>query len=171
MRQEHKKSNFSSKIKSIYKRSIRKENNAQLLLLGGIIISVILIASASIAISLSNVSIPLDKTSSIKSDYDNIRKEFGIALKDNVKEYFMVFNASASSSLTKIFFEDIKNTFTFFIETFNDNYFDAEILEELVGSGPDTTIWRGSVVGVMTVKMTLSDSDEIIQEEVVYDLR
>jgi len=143
-------------------KKINKKNNAQLLLLGGIMISIILIASASIAISLSNISIPLDKTSSIKTDYDNIRKEFGIALKDNINQYLLTFDSVNALKLTKIHFEDIKNTFVFFIENFNDNYFDAEIVND---------DWKDDVTGVITVKLTLSDSDETIQEEVVYDLR
>jgi hypothetical protein len=161
MNKRFKKSRHSSKIKSFWYRPLCKENNAQLLLLGGIIISVILIASAAIAINLSNISIPLDKTSSIKTDYDNIRKEFGIALKDNVKDYLTEFDPDDALQLTQMYSEDIKDTFVFFIESYNDNYFDAEIGEE----------WKDGIVGVITVKLTLSDSDEIIQEEVVYDLR
>ena len=155
-----KKLKQTSILKSYSNNRFRK-NDAQLLLLGGIIITVILISSASIAISLSNVSIPLDKTSSIKGDYENIRKEFGIALKDNVGEYLDDFEYEISKDLTVLFFEDIKNSFIFFIEIYNNNYFDAEILE----------IWKDDTVGVLLVRLTLSDSDEKIQEDVVYDLR
>jgi len=165
MKKTYNNKNHSSKIKRFCNKSISKEKNAQLLLLGGIIITVILITSASIAISLSNVSIPLDKTSSIKNNYDNIRKQFGIALKDNVKDYLEEFGPQSSKTLVEQYFEDVKSTFSFFIETYNDNYFDATI----------TDIWNdGSgieIEGVLKIELTYSDNDEEIVEEVVYDLR
>jgi len=120
------KKNSSKKIyKNKYTSNKRCRNyvkdDAQLLLLAGIFLSVAIITLASITVTLANVDISIDKTSFIKSDYDNVRKEFGAALKDRLSG-----KLSFGDTLIFTYFNDTRDIFVFFIESLSGNYFDAE---------------------------------------------
>ena len=94
------------------------------MLLAGVFLSVAIVTLSSVIVSLANADIAIDKTTFIKSDYDNVRKEFGMALKDKLAG-----KLSYGDDFIETYFQDIRDTFVFFIESLNGNYFDADYLE------------------------------------------
>ena len=135
-------------------RKNRSKDDAQLLAMGGILISIIVISSAVITINLSNSSIPLDKSDFIKTDFDNIRKEFGVALQDRLEE-----KMDYDEEDIKKFFYDIALTFSF-AESLRDNYFFAEYIEitNTVDDRPNG----------IKAKLTVGNKNEFITEVVQY---
>jgi len=115
------KDNRKNRILSNKRCRTYAKDDAQLLLLAGIFLCVAIVALASVMSSLANVDISIDKTSFIKSDYDNVRKEFGVALKDRLGDKL---NYEDASILT--YFNATRDIFVFFVGTLNGNYFDAE---------------------------------------------
>lgn len=143
-------------------RSLKNEKKGQLLLLSGIIISAALIILASISSSLStNVTVPSDKFSSIKTDYENIRREFGISLRDKLYEKLDYSDQTVEDIVSKNF-NYIKEIFTFYVETLNGNSFSAE------NKG---LIYNNQEAVSIEVLLHLSNDEESISERVVYDIR
>ena len=97
------------------------KDDAQLLLLAGIFLSVAIVTLASVMVSLSDIDISIDKTSFIKSEYDNVRKEFGVALRDRLSG-----KLNYGEDLILVYFNDTRDTFIYFVESLHGNYFDAE---------------------------------------------
>ena len=93
----------------ILSKKIHKKDDAQLLLVAGIFLCVAIITLASVSVSLANIDISIDKTSFIKSEYDNVRKEFGVALKDKLAGKLQY-----SEELILTYFNDVRDTFIFF---------------------------------------------------------
>ena len=143
-------------------RRFRKKNDGQLLLLAGIVISVSIIAFASITANLStSIGVPIDKTSALKSSYDNIRKEFGIALMYRL-EGRLDYSKASVENLVNLYFNETKEIFVFYIESLNDNYFDAKFLDLIYNDGKITG---------MSVLLTVGTDNEYLQEVVTYELR
>lgn len=146
----------------VAKKQIIKSNDGQLLLLAGIIISISIIAFASITAELStNIGITIDKSSFLKSNYDNVRKEFGVALQDNL-EGKLDYQKTTVENLVNLYFNDTRETFVFYVESLHSNYFDAEFLE--------LTYNAGQINGLKAV-LTLANEKEYISEVVTYELR
>ena len=96
-------------------------DDAQLLLIAGIFLSVAIVSLASVMVSLANIDISIDKTSFIKTEYDNVRKEFGTALRDKLED-----KLGYGADLACVYFNDTRDTFVFYLESLKNNYFDAE---------------------------------------------
>jgi len=139
-------------------RSLKKQNEGQLLLIAGITLSISIITLSSVAVNLSSISLPVEKSLTLKSEYDNIRKEFGIALKDNLKDKI---GLGSSDEIIKAYFNDVRNTFVFYIESFYDVYFDAELDEDFLK-------YYNLPISEIRVTITLSNEDEYIKEVVSY---
>jgi len=135
-----------------------RNNDAQILLLGGIAMSVAILTLAMISVSLSSISTPIDKSTFIKSEYDNIRREFGVALQDRLDG-----KLDYNEDLIRLYFNDTKDTFVFFIESLHGNNFNAEYI--------GLTYTTDDVVDGMAVALTLSNGVECITEDVEYNLR
>ena len=60
------------------------DNHGQLLMLAGIIITISILSLALVSISLSGEVSISKKDSFIKYEYDNVRTEFGFALKERL---------------------------------------------------------------------------------------
>jgi hypothetical protein len=144
---------FSNKKNKNY-----KNEDAQLLLLAGIFLSVAIITLASITVSLANLDISIDKTSFIKTDYDNIRKEFGVALKDKLGGKL---NYKDSEPLILTYFNDTRDIFVFFVESLNGNYFDAEY--------KGLTFTNDEPDGIICI-IKFSNGNEYISEVINYDI-
>lgn len=129
-----------------------RESEAQLLMIGGITICVIIIVASAATISLSSINIPVDETSSIKSEFDNIREKFGLALQDRLH------GKLDNISLVLLYFNDTRNLFTF-AEARHDNYFDAVF----VGITSTTDEPDGIVAFIV-----LGDNHDCISERVEY---
>ena len=132
------------------------KNEAQLLLLAGIFISVSIVALSSVIVSLVDADVSIDETSYIKSDYDNVRKEFGMALKDKLGDS----DYSESSIITH--FNNTRDTFIFFIESLNGNYFNAEYLEPIYNDNNELT-------GIKCF-IKLGNDKEFVSEILTYDI-
>ena len=133
---------------------MNKEDNAQLLLIGGITICILIIVSSATIVSMSGVNIPIDKTSFIKSEYDNIRSKFYLVLKHNLEsrlddeEYVM-----SSFNYTRDQFS--------FAEARHDVYFYAEFLDFYYISDQPK--------GIIT-RLTLRNDNDVMSEEVIYQI-
>jgi len=125
-------------------------------LVAGIFLSVSIVALASVMVSLANADVSIDKTTFIKSDYDNVRKEFGMALKDKLKG-----KLDNNDEFIRTYFEDIRDTFVYFIESMNGNYFDAEYI--------DKTYSYGEPDGIVCI-IKFSNGKEFVKEQVSYDI-
>lgn len=136
----------------------KDKDDAQLLLLAGIAISVSIIALASIAISLSSISTPIDKSTFIKSDYDNIRKEFGVALQERLEG-----KLDYNENLIRLYFNHTKDMFIFFVESIEGNTFDAEY--------QGLTYTTDQIAKGIGVKLSMGNGYDYITEVVEYDLR
>ncbi|MCK4364743.1 MAG: hypothetical protein KAW45_01695 [Thermoplasmatales archaeon] len=143
-------------MKQINKIKKNSKNDAQLLLLAGIFLSVSIVALSSVMVSLVNADVSIDETSFIKPDYDNVRKEFGMALKDKLEG-----KLDYSESSVIAYFNDTRDIFVFFIESLNGNYFNAEYLG-LARVGDE-------IVGI-TCFLKLGNDNEFVSEIITYDI-
>jgi len=144
-------------------RNLKNQNNAQLLLLAGITISITIITLSTVAANLStNATVPFDKTSFIKTDYNNIRSEFGKALRDNLYNKLEYSESSVRRLIWK-HFNYTKENFIFYIETIRGNSFNVELLEFRKDHNED-------IYGIL-IRLTMSNGEEFITEDIFYDLR
>jgi len=132
------------------------KDDAQLLLLTGVFLCVAIVALASVMSSLANIDISIDKTSFIKSDYDNLRKEFGIALKDRLGG-----KLNYGETLTLIYFNETRDIFAFFVGTLNGNYFDADY--------KGLTYTNNEPDGIICF-LKLGNGNEYVSEVINYDI-
>jgi hypothetical protein len=145
-------------IKRNSKNSFCQRNDGQLLLLGGVMITVFIVALAVISISLSDINIPIDKKSFIKLDFDNARREFGVALQDRLEDKSSYINYE---DIVSIYFNDTRDIFIF-AEGLRGNCFDAVYLgiSYKFDNSPDTIL----------VGLSLSNKNDYIYEEVKYGI-
>lgn len=148
----------NSKNKILSNKRCRKyaKDDAQLLLLAGIFLSVAIVTLASVTSSLANADISIDKTSFIKSEYDNVRKEFGIALKDALSGKLIY-----DEDLIQTYFDETRDTFIFFVESLNGNYFDAEY--------KGLTYTNDEADGIICL-LKLGNGKEYVSETIEYDI-
>jgi hypothetical protein len=131
-----------------------KEDNAQLLLIGGITICILIILSSAAIVSMSGVNIPIDKTSFIKGEYDNIRSKLYQVLKHNLE------NRLDDEEYVMSIFNYARDQFSF-AEARHDMYFHAEFLDFYYISDQPK--------GIIT-KLTLRNNYDVISEEVIYQI-
>ena len=137
---------------------ISNNNQGQLFLLGGVILTVLIISLAVISTNVSDIYIRVDDTDYIKPDYDNIRKEFGLTLEEQLSDNLRYITESDDSLVTPIF-NYVKDIFIF-AQSLHGNYFNA--VYDSMTFTPD-----GSANGI-TVTLTLDNGIEQISEEVTY---
>ena len=137
--------------------------NVSLLVNGHIpIISISVIAFVTVTSNLStSVGIPIDKTTSLKPSYDNIRKEFGIALKYRLEDR-LDYSRGTVVNLVNLYFKEINEIFVFYIGTLKNNYFNAQFVDLIYNDG--------KIVGISAL-LTVGTDTEYIQEMVNYELR
>ena len=152
------KSDLLKYFNNKYIYDVKNRNDAQLLTMGGVLVSIIIISSAIITINLSNVITPLDKNDFIKHEFDNVRKEFGVALQDKLKNKIQYVTRD-NDALVSFYFNDISRSFAY-IEFLRGNYFKAEYL----GLTFDTEDRADGVIACLT----LDNTKERIIEEVEY---
>ena len=138
--------------------NVKNNNEAQLLTMGGILVSIIIISSAIITINLSNVSTPLDKNDFIKYEFDNVRKEFGVALQDKLENKIQ-YATRDNDALVRYYFNDTSMVFAY-TEFLRGNYFKAEYL----GLTFDTEDRADGIIA----RLVLGNDREYIIEEVEY---
>lgn len=141
-------------------RCLDRRNSGQLLLLAGITISLAIIGLSMIAANLAEVNVYISKSSYVKSDYDNIRKEFGVALKDRLSG--RIWLGEDFVDFAYVYFNDTRDVFTFFVETLKGNCFNAEFL----GLEYNIEQWPDGVI----VRLMFSNGYEHISETIVYDI-
>ena len=124
-------------------------------MIAGIIITIGIITFGTISISLSNVSYPIDKRSFIKPEFDNIRREFGIYLKDSYGDI-----SQHSNSSINLIFNYSKRIFTS-IESLDGYYFNATLLDYY---------YKLDKIYGLKIRVSLVDDDEGVVEEVLYIL-
>ena len=125
-----------------------------MLILAGLTMAVSIIVLASITSNLASLSTPSDAAGfSLDSEHIEIRKKFGMALKECMDDDFQ--NNINNNNWVKTKFDYTADTFTF-IEMKHNFYFAAVYI------GVNTA--ENGVVALLT----LADGDECIQEEVDY---
>jgi hypothetical protein len=131
------------------------DKRSQLLLSAGIIITLSIISLSLISVSLSKIVLPIDKSTFIKPEFDNIRKEFGTALQDRLYGKLQY-----SEDLVHLYFNDTRDAFVF-VEALHGYYFDAKYIKLTYNiDGPDGLI----------AMLTFSNGKEYICEQVEYDI-
>jgi len=138
-----------------------KNDKGQLLLIGGILITFLILAMVTISINISDINKPVYKKDFIRQDYANIKEEFGRTLKakleDKIQEITTVSDANA---ICIPYFNDVRDMFIFVVKS-DGNYFNAEYIEPFFNNG-------GSVKG-LKVRLTFINEKESITEEVTYE--
>lgn len=125
-----------------------------MLMIAGITITVGIIALGTISISLSTISFPIDKRSYIKPEFDNIRKEFGVFLKDSYGDI-----SQYSFSSINLIFNHSKRIFTS-VEALDGYYFNAMLLGYY---------YKLDKISGLEIRLCLIDDDESVVEDVLYD--
>ena len=128
---------------------------AQMLILGAILVSVMVITLSVYVSELSNVtsSLPIEESTELLPVYENIREGFGHALKD------LIDSNNCNYSWISKSVESTSESF-FIIESQHMRYFDAELI--------DVHYLIDKVK--VTVELSLHDDTSYISEEVIYDL-
>lgn len=124
----------------------------QMLLIAGVLMVVMAVAISAISINLSNVGMQLsmEKTSSVLQEFRNVRKNFGLALDENINGE----NVQEGFKATKDgFFE---------LEMRHGNFFDASLEKRLYTYDGD--------LEYLLVNLTLSSGDAHIKEEIEYPI-
>jgi hypothetical protein len=122
--------------------------------------AIIIISMAALSTNISDFYEPVDKTSYIKHDYDNIRKEFGIALQDELGDKVQ-YILKDDSQIELQYFNYILETFVF-IESSHGNFFDAEYIA--------STFTVGDKFDGIEVKLSFNNGEESVVENVKYEI-
>jgi len=142
-------------------RKISKNNKSQLLLIGGVLTTILILSMAMISISIPDITKPVYKKDFIQYEYTNVREEFGILLKGNLKKVINDIDSEATfNDFGNLHFIETKEMFVF-IEKSHNNYFNAEYIAGTYISGPPKTV---------EIKLTLKNEKEIISEVVTYEI-
>ena len=138
-----------------------KNDEGQLLLIGGILITFLILAMVTISISISDINKPVYKKDFIRQDYTNIREEFGRVLYYELEDKIHEITSEADAdAICKPYFNDVRDMFIFTVKS-DGNYFNAVYKEPFFNSG-------GSIKG-LKVELTLSNEKETISEVVIYE--
>jgi len=154
---------YSSQLNQ--RRKILRSNKSQLLLIGGVIITILMLSMAVISISIPDITRPVYKKDFISYEFANVREEFGILLKGNMKKIIDDIDPTEPGadfdSLGLPHFDETKDMFIF-IEKKHGNYFNAEYISGSYNPGSP-----GSPKTVQ-VELTLKNEKETISEVVTY---
>ncbi len=147
------------KIKSLIKRNL-DNNSGQLFLMGGVIITLLIIGLAVVSTSLSEVTTEYKKENYLRDEYVNIRNEFGVALQDRIESKFnYVF--LGNDQIIQTYFEKIRDEFVF-VEKLHGYNFNAEYV--------DCFYTTGDKVESVSIKLILSNGEDSVSEIVNYDI-
>jgi len=136
--------------------SFSDNKDGQIFLLGGVVITIAILVFGVVITSLSDVTESVNKESFLLDDYNNIRKEFGIILNNNIGEY--ITGADENINIINFYFNDSRDVFVFIGAT-HGYYFNSEFIGlTYKGDDPDGLIAR----------LTLSNDYDYICEEVSY---
>ena len=127
-------------------------NKAQLILIAGITICVLIIVASAATVSMIDSFVPIEESSSIKSEYDNVRNKFGNSLKDHLEGRMETADVDYWFNVSKSLFS--------FAEGRHNYFFDAKIIS--------LTSTSGEKLDGMIVEITLSDKNDNICEQVEY---
>lgn len=143
-------------------RKISKNNKSQLLLIGGVLTTILILSMAMISISIPDITKPVYKKDFIQYEYTNVREEFGILLKGNLKKVITnIVDNDTFDEFGNPHFNETKEMFIF-IEKSHGNYFNAEhIADSLYVYGPTKTL---------QIKLILINEKETISEVVTYEI-
>jgi len=122
-------------------------------MLAGIIITISILSLALVSISLSGEISVSKKNYFIKYEYDNVRTEFGVALKERLVDL-----SNFENSTIKEYVLDTEDIFVF-TENLDGYYFDVTLVEN------DYIIVKGNEKIGIKVNLFLSKSGESIYEE------
>lgn len=131
---------------------VLNNKKAQILMIGGIIMCVMIVLSSVASISLTNIAVSIDKTTFIKSEFECVKDKFGLLLNDRL-----------SGKLNNITF--IYSSFNYsrdllsFAEARHNNYFNAEFVE---------MTYTADEADGMIVDIILSNKNDYIKERVAY---
>ncbi len=132
---------------------MKDDNKGQLLIIGGIIVTIFIVFSAVLTVNLSATHKPVDKTSFITPEYNNVREKFGYALNDRLSTELMGFD-----NVVFAIFNDTKAEFKYG-ELRHGYYFDAELVQiRSVDGKPEG----------LEVTLTLSNKKDSISDNVYY---
>lgn len=143
------------------RRSSLNNDEGQLLLIGGVLITFLILAMAAISISISDINKPVYKKDFILQDYANIREEFGRTLNCKMQDKLIdITSVADADTICRPYFYDAKEMFVFTAKT-EGNFFNAEYLEPFFNSD-------SSLKG-LKVRLTFSNEKESISEVVIYE--
>ena len=145
---------MNKEIKSKEHHTIFKDDEAQLLVLTGVTICVLIIVSYGAIISMSSINVPLDKSSFIKSEFDNVRTEFGLVLHDQLH------GKMNDIDFVRMCFNHTRDLFAF-AEAQHNNYFNAEFI--------NVTYTMDTPDGIVAI-ITLSNDFNIVRDQVFYHI-
>ena len=129
------------------------DNSAQLFIVAGVIITIMIVVSSIATLNSSSVTKPIDKSDFIRSNFENVKADFGFYLNDILTHELL----EDRIELDKIF-DDSVRLFKF-AQARHNYYFDAEIISVMSYSNSVDTI---------KVNLTLSDLDDSMTEIVYY---
>ncbi len=132
------------------------KDDAQIVLVGGIIITIAILSFGVIITSLSDVTETIDKESYLLYNYNNIRKEFGLVLKQNLQQNMD--NDYLDSDIIGYYFNDSRDILVF-AESSHGVFFDAELIR---------IVYKGENINGLEARLTLSNEYDYISEEVTY---
>ena len=124
--------------------------------MGGVIITIAILGFGVVITSLSDVTETIDKESFLLDEYNNIRKEFGMVLKQNLEG--AIDNDYLSLEAINFYFNDSMDILVF-IESSHGIFFDAELVR---------LTYKGENINGLTARLTLSNEYDYISEEVDY---
>jgi len=136
------------------------DDHGQLLMLAGIIITISILSLALVSISLSGEISISKKNSFIKYEYDNVRTEFGVALKDRLVDL-----SQYGNSTIKEYILDTEDIFVY-TENLDGYYFDVSFVKDEFGQD-DYILMKGDKKIGIKVNLFLTNGEENIYEPMV----
>ena len=143
---------------SFKRKSLKKDSEAQLFLIGGVMITVVIIGLAVVSIEIPEATKSYSEENFLKTDYNNVREEFGIALQDELGDKLQYISGCDDEVIIS-YFNEIRGYFAF-AAYLHGNDFSASYND--VGS------FFSSSGAEMRVVLMLGNDEDFIEEEVVY---
>jgi len=129
------------------------QSDGQLLMVGGVAITIIILTLGVVSLSLVDITVPIEKKLYIKPEFDNVRKEFGVALEERLGDL-----SKYSVDTIKLHFNETLDSFVY-VEALRGNYFNASY---------EGILYKNHVPSGLFVTLTLMNADERVNEEVAY---
>lgn len=142
----------------------KNNDNGQLLMLAGIIITISILSLAVVSISLSEATTFSNKNSFIKYEYDNVRTEFGVALKERLVDLSQYEDDEIDT--IKAYIDDTKDIFVF-TENLDGYYFDVIYDDNVANFLSNHIIEKGTDKIGLKLGLYLTNGDESIYEQSV----